>query len=76
MSATELPPVSEWPKTIDGVGYLVLFREVSGPHFREHGFILEGSWDVNLGYIWEGGDGYSRSYDSWDDIVRDGWEID
>lgn len=73
---TQLPQKDEWPKTVDGVCYLVLARNQSNPSLRQHGFLLGEGWDVHIGYIWEGGDGYCINYESEEEILNDGWEVD
>lgn len=51
-----------------------LIREVNGQ--RQYGFLFEGSWTVNLGYIFDGGNGGYIDYNSEEEILNDGWEVD
>lgn len=69
-----LTNISEWPCLLDGGRYICVIRKIDGVH--EYGFILSGSWDVNLGYIWEGGTGHFAKYNSAEEVLADGWEID
>lgn len=66
--------VSEWPKFSDGGKYLCVIREKNDK--RQHGFIIGGSWDVNLGYVWDGGTGQFIQYDSSEAVFADGWRVD
>lgn len=71
---SQLLPVSEWPCFRDGGHYLCVVR--GHAEERQHGFVLEGSWDVNLGYVWDGGTGDVVSYDSAEALLADGWSVD
>jgi hypothetical protein len=66
--------VQEWPKTSDGVGYLCLIRNLKDG--REHGFMIEGSWDINIGYIWDGGTGDYIPYKTPEEALSAGWVVD
>ena len=66
--------LKEWPKASDGSRYLCVIREREGN--REHGFLLENSWDVFLGYIWDGGNGNTISYSSEQEVLAAGWQVD
>lgn len=65
-----LHDINEWPISADDTRYICLKRG------DEHGFIIEGSWEVNLGYILDGGDGRFIQYESADAILADGWIVD
>lgn len=43
----------------------------------QHGFIDRSrTWEVWLGYVWDGGNGKSTKYESPEAIVADGWTVD
>ena len=65
---------ADWPKFADGGRYCVVRREVAGK--PEHGFITPDCWSVNLGYVWDGGNGRTVSYDSAEEMLADGWQVD
>lgn len=71
---SHLLSVSEWPRFSDGGRYLCVIRKLDGE--RRHGFVIEGCWDVNLGYVWEGGTGQFVQYSSADEMLADGWQVD
>lgn len=54
--------------------FCCLKREVDGG--RQFGFINKYSLMVNTGYIWDGGDGGQIKYNSYEEIVEDGWLVD
>ncbi len=73
-STSRLPPVTEWPKFSDAsTPYLCLKRDRDE---KAHGFLLAGSYNVNVGYVWDGGDGYEIPYDSEEALLADGWYVD
>jgi hypothetical protein len=65
----------KWPKMDENLPYLCVVR---GEDFdsREHGFILAGSWEVNLGYVFDGGTGQFIDYKTPQDVLNDGWSVD
>jgi hypothetical protein len=69
-----LPDFAEWPEFSDGNSYLCVVRQREGT--REIGFIVQGAWDVNLGYVWDGGTGEVIPYASEAAVLQDGWEVD
>ena len=70
-----LIPKEEGPKFSDGATrYLCVVRGEG--ESRERGFLIEGSWAVNLGYVWDGGDGNEIHYDSPEAVAADGWGVD
>jgi len=71
---SQLLSVSEWPRFADGGRYLCVIRERDGE--RQHGFVIQGCWDVNLGYVWDGGTGHFIQYGSADEMLADGWQVD
>lgn len=74
MANDKFPPIKEWPVFSDGTPYICVIRTVNG--CREHGFIISGSWEVNLGYVWDGGSGEYLTYSSPESVLTDGWTID
>jgi hypothetical protein len=75
MITSKLPPVAEWPRLSGGAGpYLCLIRNEVNK--REHGFLLAGSFELNLGYVFDGGNGRSIMYASEEALLADGWRVD
>lgn len=72
---TRLPSIAEWPKFQDGIPYLCLKRDSDNDR-PVHGFLIAGSYNVNVGYVWDGGDGYSIPYDSEVALLNDDWYVD
>ena len=72
--STNILSVSEWPRFANGGRYLCLIRERDGE--RQHGFLIQGCWDVNLGYVFDGGTGQVVQYSSVEAILADGWQVD
>lgn len=68
-----IPDKKEWPKS-GGIRYLCLTRQKDGN--KEYGFLYGDSWEVNIGYIFDGGTGQYISYSSKEEIERDGWKVD
>ncbi len=75
MVTEKLPPVAEWPRMAGGeIPYLCLIRDAK--YKQRHGFLLAGNWDVNLGYVFDGGTGFTARYDSEAALLADGWTVD
>lgn len=75
MITSKLPPVAEWPRLAGGeIPYLCLIRNTNNK--REHGFIFPGNFELNLGYIFDGGNGRSIMYASEEALLADGWRVD
>ena len=69
-----LKDVDNWPCFASvPIRYCCLKR---GMILRQQAFIIEGSWDVCLGHVQDGGTGESIVYDSPEAIVEDGWLVD
>jgi len=68
-----IPDKKEWPKS-DGIRYLCLTRIKNDK--KEYGFLYGNSWEVNLGYIFDGGTGAFIPYSSKEEVEKDGWEVD
>lgn len=71
----QIPTLPHWPKDQEGTRYLCLIRARPDGK-REYGFLLQGSWDLNLGYIMDGGTGEIIHYAGPEEIAKDGWTID
>jgi hypothetical protein len=63
----------EWPTFQDGETRFCCLRNATK---KLHGFIVEGSFAVNHGYIFNGGNGSATIYESYEQIVADGWTVD
>lgn len=55
-------------------GICCLIRKVNGE--RQYGFLIRGSWTVNLGCVFDGGNGEVIEYNSEEEILSDGWKVD
>lgn len=63
----------EWPTFQDNETKFCCLRNDTQ---KKHGFLVEGSFVVHHGYIFNSGNGNATAYESFEAILADGWTID
>jgi hypothetical protein len=67
---------SKWPKFSDHETTFACLVRTLPDNTQEHGFLVETSFTVHNGYVFDGGDGTAKQYESYEQILADGWTVD